>query len=177
MHTSINWAKWLTWIHTSIKYSPSNDTIDNVYAKGHGGGYEDNLAWVWDVSGDAFIDKFKAVCHKCGITTSTFENKNHQTATGRGSVAKENAIKMLNQYGPLFYAHDCGMYSSSGYHAILLIGYDSNKVYFMNSWGSLPWPEVTWERFTSFDHPYAGGRDVYLAAIGSGSGTNVWKDL
>lgn len=177
MHASINWAKWLTWIHTSIKYSPSNDTIDYVYAGGKSGGYEDDLSRVWNISGDDFISKFKQVCGDCNITSDTFKHSNHESSQGKGSVAKENAIKMLNQYGPLFYVHDCGLYRNPGYHAILLIGYDANKVYFMNSWASTPWPVVTWDRFTSFDHSSAGSRGVYLAAIGSGSGTNVWKNL
>ena len=38
MHANVNFAKWFVWMRTGKKYSPSNSTIDNVYAQGVTGG-------------------------------------------------------------------------------------------------------------------------------------------
>ena len=137
---------------------------------------------------------FLQVASKCGITTDTLLQPNHVRVNVRGSsqeggnpTAKENAVKMLNAYGPCFFAHDPGLYrsgSAGGYHAILCIGYDASKIYFMNSWKSVEWPAVTWEKFIRYTH--SGASYVYLAAIGSTDPTtdfgrehpsNIWKDL
>lgn len=128
MHAIINQAKWLVWMHTGVKYSPSNSTIDNVYAGGVSGGLYTAISRLWSVDEDDFTRAFKSVASKCGITAS---NANSGSApSGKGESGKENAIKLLNRYGPLWYAHDCGLYSSSGYHAIIFIGYDEEYAYF-----------------------------------------------
>lgn len=156
MHAIVNQAKWLVWMHTGVKYSPSNHTIDYVYAGGHEGGTYGAIRNLWNLEPedeDDFIRAFKSVASKCGITAS---NATHgSTPTGEGENGKENAIKLLNRYGPLWYAHDCGLYSSSGYHAIIFIGYDQEYAYFQNSWGAPAGnPKVAWDQFVSYDHGY-----------------------
>ena len=115
-------------MHTGVKYSPSNSTIDTVYAGGVSGGTYTAIRRLWNVEEDDFIRAFKSVASKCGITSANAPSG--EAPSGKGENGKENAIKLLNRYGPLWYAHDCGLYSSSGYHAIIFIGYDEEYAYF-----------------------------------------------
>lgn len=171
MHAITNQAKWLVWMHTGVKYSPSNNTIDQTYAKGIDGGMYSAISRLWDADDD-FIRAFKNVASKCGITKSNAASG--KKYSGVGAAGKENAIKMLNLYGPLWFAHDCGMYASSGYHAIIFIGYDEQNAYFQNSWGAPAGnPKVTWDRFTSYNHSY----NTFFQTYGNVDGVNVWKDL
>jgi hypothetical protein len=130
MHAIVNQAKWLVWMHTGVNYSPSNTTIDQKYAQGVSGGLYSAISRLWDssVDDDDFIKAFRSVASKCGITKSNADSGTKYQ--GFGEAGKENAIKMLNAYGPLWYAHDCGLYSSKGYHAIIFIGYDKEYAYF-----------------------------------------------
>lgn len=176
MHAITNQAKWLVWMHTGIKYSPSNSTIDNDYAQGISGGMYTAIERLWDsrVDNDEFIKAFREVAQKCGITKSNAASGN--SYSGKGNDGKENAIKLLNKYGPVWYAHDCGLYSFSGYHAIIFVGYDEEYAYFQNSWGSPAGnPKVKWDHFVEFGHPEAGG--VFFKTYGDVSGVNVWKNL
>ncbi len=176
MHAITNQAKWLVWMHTGIKYSPSNSTIDQNYAQGISGGLYTDIVRLWDsrVDNDDFIKAFRSVASKCNITKANAGSGAHYS--GRGNNGKENAIKLLNRYGPVWYAHDCSLYSFPGYHAIIFVGYDEEYAYFQNSWGSPAGnPKVKWSRFVEFGHPNAGG--VYFQTYGDVSGVNVWKDL
>ena len=128
MHANVNFAKWFVWMRTGKKFSPSNDKIDNVYAQGVSGGMAYNIARLWEAPSDDFVDTFKAEAATCGLTKSNCGS--YTSYGGTGDKGKENAIKLFCNYGPLWYAHDCGLYSSSGYHAILMIGYDTNNIYF-----------------------------------------------
>ena len=178
MHAITNQAKWLVWMHTGIKYSPSNSTIDNDYAQGISGGMYYDIVRLRDsrVDNDEFIKAFRDVADKCGITKDNAADGIKYS--GSGNNGKENAIKLLNQYGPVWYAHDCGLYYSySGYHAIIFVGYDEEYAYFQNSWGSPAGnPKVNWSHFVEFNHPSAGG-GVFFQTYGDVSGVNVWKDL
>ena len=132
MHAIVNQAKWLVWMHTGVKYSPSNQTIDYVYAGGISGGFYDAISRLWNLKReqeDDFITAFKSVASKCNINASNAASG--EKYQGYGDKGKENAIKMLNDYGPLWYAHNCGLYyGSEGYHAIIFIGYDEEYAYF-----------------------------------------------
>ena len=59
---------------------------------------------------------------------------------GTVTNSKKNAIITLNEYGPFYWGHHCSFYSGHEYgednHAILVIGYDKDKVYWKNSWTS-----------------------------------------
>lgn len=172
MHAITNQAKWLVWMHTGIKYSPSDDTIDQIYAKGQNGGLYGEIRYLWEVDEDDFLIAFKKVATKCGITKS---NANSGVVySGTGENGKENAIKLLNKYGPLWFAHDCGLYSFKGYHAIIFIGYDDEYAYFQNSWGQAAGsPKVKWDNFTTYQHGY----NTFFQTYGNANGVNVWKDL
>lgn len=178
MHANVNFAKWWIWLRTGVKYSPSNSTIDTVYAKNIWGGWASDIKRLWDVAaGDDFIDSFKTEAAVCGFTKTNCGN--YTQYQGYGDKGKQNAIKLFCNYGPLWYAHDCGLYNSShGYHAILMIGYDRNNIYFQNSWGgqSLPNVTVTWDKFTSFNHTDAPG-GVFWVAFGQIPGVNLFKNL
>ena len=174
MHANVNFAKWWVWLRTGVKYSPSNSTIDTVYAKNVSGGWASDIKRLWDVAaGDDFIDSFKAEAAICGFTKENCGN--YTQYKGTGDEGKQNAIKLFCNYGPLWYAHDCGLYSSSGYHAILMIGYDKKNIYFQNSWGgqSLPNVTVTWNKFTTYNHQF----NTFFAAFGQIPGVNLFKNL
>ena len=129
MHANVNFAKWFVWMRTGKKFSPSNSTIDNVYAQGISGGLANDISRLWEVdAGDEFIDTFKREASICGLTKSNCGS--YKKYDGEGDAGKQNAIKIFSEYGPLWFAHDCGLYSSSGYHAILMIGYDTKNIYF-----------------------------------------------
>ena len=117
-------------MHTGIRYNPSSTTIDSDYARGKSGGRYGDITNLWDhnLDSDDFIKSFRSVASKCGITE---RNASSGTSySGRGNDGKENAIKMLNAYGPLWYSHDCGLYAKPGYHAIIFVGYDKDYAYF-----------------------------------------------
>ena len=166
-------------MHTGVAYQPDNHTIDYVYAGGNlTGGYEDDATRLWslDDSGDNFLKAAKHELTACGITKSTMGSCPRYRAVGE--EGKNNAIKLLNAHGPIYFVHDCGLFSSGGYHAVLIIGYDNKNIYIWNSWGNTPGDiDVTWSRFMSFDHPLAGSRGVYMTSYGLPSGCNVWKNL
>ena len=82
MHAIINQAKWLVWMHTGVKYSPSNSTIDNVYAGKISGGTYDRIKSLWSVEEDDFIRAFKSVASTCGITASNANSGSAPTARG-----------------------------------------------------------------------------------------------
>lgn len=172
MHAIVNQARWLVWMHTGKLYSPSNHTIDYVYAQGVSGGLYNDIARFWNAPDDDFTRAFKSVASKCGITKSN--SSSGSAYSGVGASGKKNAIKMLNAYGPLWFAHDCGLYTFSGYHAIIFVGYDEEYAYFQNSWGAdAGTPKVTWSRFTSYSHSY----NTYFQTYGNVSGVNIWKGL
>ena len=174
MHANVNFAKWFVWMRTGKKYSPSNSTIDNVYAKGISGGLAYDIERLWDVAaGDEFIDTFKREASICGLTKANCGK--YKKYDGTYENGKKNAIKLFSEYGPLWFAHNCGLYNGSGYHAILMIGYDTKNIYFQNSWGgkSLPNVTVSWEKFTTYNHGYS----TYFVAFGDISGVNLFKNL
>ncbi len=77
------------------------------------------------------IKKFREVCSDLDVTIDNF------LADLRLTCTKENAIHVLNDYGPFYWSHNplayCGI---DGSHAILVIGYDNDYAYFKGSWSS-----------------------------------------
>ena len=82
----------------------------------------------YTTSGDEFIDTFKREASICGLTKANCGK--YKKYDGTYENGKKNAIKLFSEYGPLWFAHDCGLYNGSGYHAILMIGYDTKNIYF-----------------------------------------------
>lgn len=174
MHAITNQAKWLVWMHTGIQYAPSNQTIDSVYARGVSGGRYTDIKNLWSAKEDDFLKAFRQVAAKCGITEDNAGSGGQYS--GYGKNGKENAIKMLNLYGPLWFAHDCGMYySHTGGHAIIFVGYDEKYAYFQNSWGKAAGnPKVSWTKFVNYENVEYS---PFFQTYGTVKGVNVWKDL